>query len=244
MDYKNLCEKIYRTWRNDPKKFSDFDSDFNMFSLPEPYFPLVEGNNQLVVLNNNPGDVLSFQYHTYILEHFDADVRYNDVACWLMERYTSKETIISVSAKARNWKIEKVASALGYDGVENVETFFLHSSSFNKKKFLRNYIDNGIVVEYRNALCSYLYDRPVVVVAAVGSGSNLSVEDVAGSPWLSYQASIVGLEFRKAKLTPVTTRGDKITSGIIRQGKKVLICNMGSNNIPVDAPAVLAGVKT
>ena len=241
MDYKDYCEQIYQSWLSDPKHFSTFDSDFNMFSLPEPYYPLSKGDNSLVVLNNNPGGALNFQYHTYILKQFGADSSYKEVASWLMEKYTAKDSAIGGSANARNKKIAKIANAMGYDSVENVETFFLHSGSFNKPRFLKNYVKHAAVVEYKESLKSYLADRSVVIVAAVGTGSSLSISGLRSSPWLEYQVDIAGLDFSQSSLEPLTTKNGKVTSGIVRNQNKILICSMGSNNIPVRAADVIAG---
>ena len=92
--YKDLCETLYREWRKAPKYFSEFDSDFNMFSLPEPYYPLEEGRNPLVVLNNNPGGVLDFQHHDFILKEFSDGEDYSAVARWLMKEYGKGSSVI------------------------------------------------------------------------------------------------------------------------------------------------------
>ena len=179
MHYKDLCEEIYREWRRYPGHFSYFDSDFNLFSLPEPYFPLSDGTNELVVLNNNPGGVLDFQLHSNIIKTFDSEMSYQEIARKLQDKYAGDERIISGAAHARNERIADVAGALGYDGVENVETFYLHSSSFDKKRFLKHYRTHELGVAYVDALRAYLSKRPVVIVAAVASDKSLTSKAIS-----------------------------------------------------------------
>lgn len=240
MLYKDLCEQLYRRWRDDPREFADFDSDFNVLSLPEPYFPLGEGSNPLVVLNNNPGGVLDFQGHKKILQEFADSVSYAEIAEILRRKYSGPQRIISGSANARNKQIMGIARALGHDCVENVETFFLHSSGFDKKTFIRHYLEHADVVAYHEALRGYLADRPVVIVAAVASGKSLSKDTLAESRWLQIQASLAGLEVAASTLQPITKIDDKMTSGAFRAGSKILLCTMGNNNIPRDAAAAIA----
>lgn len=241
VQYKELCEQIYRTWRNDPGQFADFDSDFNVFSLPEPYFPLSTGKSPLVVLNNNPGGVLPFQRHSSVVNEFDDSMTYADVAWKLMGKYKGPPQIISAAAQARNSKILNIARALGHDCVENVEMFFLHSSSFDKTAFMRNYAKHTDVVAYHDALRVYLADRSVVIIAAVASRSSLSIESITGSPWLRLQTSVAGMELGQATLEPTSIKDGKVTSAVIRSGGKTLVCMMGSNNIPKEALGALGG---
>jgi hypothetical protein len=240
LGYKNLCERIYRDWRGAPVRFSDFDSDFNFFSLPEPYYPLVLGENALVVLNNNPGGVLPFQHHSAISSRFADEVTYAEVAEWLMGQYAGPESEIGPAARTRNRRITEVAEALGFDGVENVETFFMHSRAFNKAGFLRDLRSNDLVREYTESLSSYLAERSVAIVAAVGSGGSLTVESLMQSEWLRYQTQIAGLELDRADLTPITEKSGKVTSCLVRYENKHMICMMGSNNIPRDAAEALS----
>jgi len=240
MHYKDLCEEIYREWRHYPGHFSDFDSDFNLFSLPEPYFPLRDGGNEIVVLNNNPGGVLDFQLHSAILREVGDLETYQDVSRRLQDKYTGEDRVISSAAHARNERVKDVADALGHGGIENVETFYLHSSSFDKKRFLKQYRTHPMVVAYTDALRAYLARRPVVIIAAVASSESLTSRTIAASEWLCFQAGIAGFEIAKAKREAITKKSHKTTSGVFRYGDKTLICTMGSNNIPKDAGNVIS----
>ena len=240
MHYKDLCEEIYHEWRRYPGHFSDFDSDFNLFSLPEPYFPLQDGGDELIVLNNNPGGVLKFQLHSNILATVGEHESYRDVSRRLQVEYTGQQREISGAAHARNERIKEIADTMGHKGIENVETFYLHSGSFDKKRFLKIYRAHPMVVAYVDSLRAYLADRPVVIVAAVASGASLTKEAVKTSEWLCYQAAISGFDIDKATREPTTTKHGKTTSGVFRSGDKVLICMMGSNSIPKNAGKVIS----
>lgn len=235
LKYKDLCERIYRDWRSDPVRFSDFDSDFNVFSLPEPYYPLKDGERTLVVLNNNPGGALPFQHYSEICRKFTDKSTYADVAKWLMGKYVGEDSVIGGASKTRNERIIEVAEALGFNGVENVETFFMHSRAFNKTRFLKDLQEKSWVVKYKEALSSYLAEHPVAIVAAVGSGDSLTPESLAQSDWILYQAGIAGLNLDRANLIPITEKSGKVTSCLVQYKNKHLICMMGSNNIPRDA---------
>lgn len=136
MSYKTLCEEIYRDWRSDPSSLSEFSDDFAIEHLPEPYLPVRFGETGLVVLNNNPGQVHPFQHHSSISSRFSAEVAYKEISHWLMAQYIGQESEINRAAKSRIARMFALADALGCEGIENVEMFFLHSSRFNKDRFL------------------------------------------------------------------------------------------------------------
>ena len=240
MEYKSLCEQIYSTWRADKRHFSEFSPEFDVTHLPEPYFPIRKGNRRLAVLNNNPGGVLEFQSHGQIAKEFAGNITYKAVADWLTDKYINGGVKLNARAKGRNAKVLKIADVLGANGVENLETFFLHSSSFNKSRFLKKHVKNETAEQYVEALRKYLRRMPVLIVACVGSKKSLSAASLRKSEWLQFQASVAGMALESAEFKPVTRIGAKVTSGILREGEKIMVCSMGSNNIPVAAAEVLA----
>lgn len=239
MKYKMLCERIHQEWRADKDHFSDFSPDFDSTYLPEPYFPIKSGDNELVVLNNNPGKVKREQSHAYIHSKFSAHTRYADVADWLSEIYINGKPKINANAASRNIKVLEVADALGATGVESLETFFLHSKNFNKTKYLRKYLNHPIVVKYNEALHEYLRNKAVLIVTAIGTQSSINARNVIKNDWLKFQADIAGMNLKAADFKPLTKKERKVTSCILREGNKIMVCMMGSNNIPVKTSEIL-----
>lgn len=240
MDYKRHCESLYRAWLAAPSHFGEFEADFSIGSLPEPYFPIRPGSRTLLVLNNNPGKPMPHQDHSHVQGKFRAGEPYSEVASWLTRQYISTETKINARAKSRNTKVEELADALGYDGIENVETFYLHSSKMDKARFLRKYANHPMVVDYVSELAAYVKERPVLVVACVASNRSFDKDSVIKSPWLNFQAELVGLNIGRAQYIKLTEKPGKVTSGLIRDGDKIMICSMGANNIPIGAREALS----
>ena len=239
MDYKALCEEIYRSWRKDPRSLSEFADDFEIEHLPEPYYPTRLGDTRLVVVNNNPGCVRDFQHHTHVTKTFSNEVSYEVISRWLMEQYDPKTSEINANAKSRIAKMIGIADVMGCEGVENVEMFFLHSKQFNKTRFLKNYAGKELVKTYQTSLLDYLADNKVLIVTAVGTTMRLDIETLSQSPWVREQARIASLDLEKAEIRYPTRKNDRPTSAVVRAGDKVLICCMGTNNIPVAAAEML-----
>lgn len=231
MNYKSLCEQIYLAWRSSPYQFIDFSKDFETNHLPEPYYSIKSGSNPLIILNNNPGSTLAFQEHSSVLNEIPDEFDYSHVSSWLKDKYVNSD-IISRTARTRILRTEQIEEALGCDGVENVETFFLHSSSFNKEKFIRNYSNNEIVKSYISLLSEYLDNRPVLIVSAVGTKRSLNLMEVSNNKWIKYQSAVAGLDLDVAGFYGITTKEGKITSALIAKDNKFLVCTMGSNTIP------------
>lgn len=135
------------------------------------------------------------------------------------------------TAKSRLDKMKQICSALGFDGLENVETFFLHSSNMNKDKFLKKYKEK--VAEYINCLKAYLKDKTVLVVCAIATKESISRKTIMTSDWLMYQAEILGVNFATAKLFVVREKEGKTSCAFLVQNKKIFVFMMGSNSLPV-----------
>jgi hypothetical protein len=244
MNYKTFCDQIYMTWRTSPNQFTDFSKDFDISHLPEPYYPIKKGRNPLIVLNNNPGGVLLFQEHSSILKEFPATVSYSDISDWLKDKYTNDDTIINGTAKTRISRIIQIEKIIDCDGIENVEAFFLHSNSFNKTQFLKNHLKNEITKKYAALLKNYLIDKSVLIVSAISSRNSPNLKEISNNSWLKHQAEIAGLCFDTASFHEITVKNKKITSCLIANNNKFLICTMGSNTIPKNTYSIIEQIHT
>ena len=228
MNFKEYCEKeIFLPWKDDSAFYSDFAEDYQMDYLPEPYYEVVAGQNKLFVLNNNPGIGLDIQLREYIRKNYDRK-SYEDISKSLSAYYQKN---LRGNAKFRLDKMKKICAALGFDGLENVETFFLHSSKMNKRKFLEKYKEKAL--PYTDCLKEYLQDKTVLAICAVASKQSISRETLMASDWLMFQAEILGVDFSSAELFPAKEKEGKISCVFLIQNKKIFVFMMGSNSLPI-----------
>ena len=123
------------------------------------------------------------------------------------------------------------AEKLGFEGLEETESFFLHSERFNKHSFLKKN-ENQTIKEYTQALTEYLKDKPVLSINAVSTKESISKNSIQKSEWLEHIAKIISFDFDKAKEIKLTKKDEKITSAAYIYDKKIMIFMMGSNNLP------------
>ena len=234
-NYREFCEDLFRKWLKGSDFLNGFEADFDVDYLPEPYLPLKSGRKTLYVLNYNPGHPLrNGKQSRKTIQAEYAGKSYAEVASGMVGYYLSEDFHSDEpNAYSRNQRMIAFAKKLGFDGVENLETFFLHSNMFDKKKFLCKYKDCPLAAGYAEALKDYLDDKIVMAINAVGSQRSISKETLREVPWIHYQAKIIGLDFEKAELYPLTTKDSgKVTSAILKCGKKIMVFMMGANNLP------------
>lgn len=236
--FKAFAEEMYKAWQEGDKKFSEWlnagseapvdfkEEKFSLDHLPEPYYYFESRKDPLYVLNNNPGQGMNIQKRTNI-----TDPCYEDISRQIANDNYKDSTKIGKSAVRRIKNSEKCAEALGCHGVVFVETFFLHSSDFDKNYFLENYQNSEIIKNYSKLLENFLKDKKVLCITATSTRGTLQ-----GTKWLNewagYQAKLIGLNLAKAKSIAITKKGKKVTSCLIHNNGKFLLGTMGSNNIP------------
>ena len=226
--FDDFCEMLFQKWLAGTIDLSCFGKHFLISHIPEPYYTLEDGKNILYVLNYNPGYGLDIQTRGRVKEQGYSCFR--QVSDDLSVYY--KNTLTGNAVK-RNDKILNFAHKLGFDGIRCVETFFLHSSKFDKKMFLKKYSAVPIVEEYTRLLTEYLKDKPVLRISAIGSNSRIEKMSASSNDWFNYQNQIMNFNISSAKLIPVTEKAEKITSGIfVAPNKKFVSVMMGSNNLP------------
>ncbi len=241
MNYKPLCEKIYKIWKDEKDAFWEFNK-FQTEYMPETYYTVCKGAKKLYVLNNNPGIGLNCQTKKKILQEF-GDKTYSQISeDFYLYILQSKE--MNESAKSRLCKMIRFAQRLGYSGVEDVETFFLHSKNFNKKSFLKKKDTFPYVSEYITALTEYLKDKPVLSINAIDSRCSISKQTIIKSNWINHVAEIIGFDFNKAKNVKITNKETKVTSAAFVDGNKIMLFTMGRNNIPNISENDLEKIKT
>ena len=232
--YLDFCEELFQNWLNHRLDLSDFDADFQVEHVPEPYYILKEGKKPLYVLNYNPGEGLPQQTRKSILAH--PHDSYCAVAKRLSEFYRNEFTGKAIK---RNEKILKFAKAMGYDGVVCVETFFLHSANWpidKKMAFVESSRKNKLVQKYNRVLKNFLKSKPVLRVSAVSTKKiiNLKNRKTFSNVWVKYQNDIMGVDLNSMTFVPIPPKGKGRVTSCIYVGKKEKYVSfmMGGNNLP------------
>jgi hypothetical protein len=229
MGYKDFCEVIFHDWKHN--RLQSHSKLFELEVVPEPYLLFGSGEKPLYQLLTNPGTGMpEIQSHS-ALEKLGVE-SYKELADRLAEYYLSDKFKGAGLAYRRNYRALEVAEANGFTGVMNVETIPYHSDRLNKTQALKAIEDNAFLSDYTQKLKTELADKAVLVVAACSSKQSIDQSTIANSKWLSFQADLIGLRVSKAKLTPLVSKGGKVTAAQLRDGQKNMVLMMGSNALP------------
>ena len=201
-NYKVLCEEILNTWKDDENAFREFNAmNFQTEFMPEPYYSVPVANEPrngaktLYVLNNNPGGGMEFQKREEIHKLYKND-SYAAISEKLYKEHYEK---LAGAPGGRLNRMRQFADKCGFDRIEDIESFFLHSKDLNKNSFLSKAKDSVVVKEYTQALTDYLKDKPVLSVNAISSNESISKQLVQNSPWLSRIAEIISLDIQNGQ---------------------------------------------
>lgn len=229
MKYIEKCEALFESWRS-----KDLVMDARLFEtdvVPEPYLLFGSGERPLYQLLTNPGSGMpEIQAHSAV-KKFGVET-YKELADRLAEYYLSDRFKSAGLAYRRNYRALEVAEANGFTGVMNVETIPFHSDRLNKARAMKAIEHSPTLQDYVKALKVELADKSVLVVSACSSKKSIDTSVVSDNAWLSFQADLIGLRLSKAKLIPLVTKGGKITSAQLQDGRKNMVLMMGSNALP------------
>lgn len=236
-NYRKFCERIWRDWLGDTVQVSEYvQRTFELTAAPEPYIWLKPGKDALVALFTNPGKVLPHQKRDSILERnsfLKSSWPYESVATALGEFYLKN---VRNDAKRRNEALLELANAAGYDGVQYVECCPFHSGKFPKKRqFIEKLPMDRLLAGYVEQLGAFLRSKPVIVLSAVSTQRSLT-HKLTLSPWLEWQAGLIGLHQSEARFVPLLRKSDKTTAAAfisrVHGKPKVLVLTMGGNRFP------------
>lgn len=229
-NYFDHCDILHQKWFEKTLQYEDgFKEIFQVDYSPEPYFVLKNGSNPLFMLLTNPGSGMEFQKH----ENFNKS-DYRTFARTLGDIYTSKQFKKDGGANAYRRLINSIewADHLGYDAIVNIETIPFHSPNLNKSKALEIIGKSWILSRYQEVLRNFLFDKPILIVAACGSKNSISIETITKSPWLMYQAEIANINIENLKFKELTKKNGKVSSAMLFENEKYIVLMMGSNNLP------------
>ena len=229
-DYYDYCDVLHQKWFDKTLQFEDelkelFEVDYS----PEPYFVLKNGSNPLFMLLTNPGAGMDFQKH----ENFEKS-DYKAFSNILGDIYTSEQFKKDGGANAHRRLIKSIAWAnhLGYNSIVNIETIPFHSRNLNKSKALDIIGKSWVLSRYQEVLRNFLVNKPVLIVAACGSKTSITLNTIKNSKWLIYQAEIANINIKNLKFKELTKKNGKVSSAMLYDDDKYIVLMMGSNNLP------------
>lgn len=229
-DYYDYCDVLHQKWFDKMIKYeNNFEEIFQVDYSPEPYFVLKNGSNPLFMLLTNPGAGMDFQKR----ENFEKS-DYRTFARTLGDIYTSEQFKKDGGANAHRRLIKSIAWAdhLGYNSIVNIETIPFHSPNLNKSKALDIIGKSWILSRYQEVLRNFLVNRPVLIVAACGSKTSITLNTIKNSKWLMYQAEIANINIENLRFKELTNKNGKVSSAMLYDNDKYIVLMMGSNNLP------------
>lgn len=229
-DYYPFCDLLHQKWFDKTLKYEDnFEEIFQVDYTPEPYFVLKNGSNPLFMLLTNPGAGMDFQKH----ENFEKS-NYKAFANILADIYTSEQFKKDGGTNAYRRLMKSItwADHLGYNSIVNIETIPFHSRNLNKSKALDIIGKSWILSRYQEVLRNFLVNKPVLIVAACGSKSSITLNTIKNSKWLMYQTEIANINIENLKFKELTKKNGKVSSALFYDNEKYIVLMMGSNNLP------------
>ncbi len=229
-DYFNHCDVLHQKWLDKTLQYEDgFEEIFQVNYSPEPYFVLKNGSNPLFMLLTNPGTGMEFQKHENIVKS-----DYRAFARTLADIYTSNQFKKDGGANAHRRLMKSIAWAdhLGYNAIVNIETIPFHSRNLNKSNALGIIGKSWVLSRYQEVLRNFLENKPVLIVAACGSKTSITLNTIKNSKWLMYQAEIANINIENLKFKELTKKNGKVSSAMLYDNEKYIVLMMGSNNLP------------
>jgi hypothetical protein len=228
-EFKDYCERLFAAWRIDPTlQEPELGPLFQMEYAPEPYFEIRKGKQPLHMLLTNPGAAMEFQHRSNLPNDYLSFAAISQTV-YLSEGFRREG---GANAYRRLMKSLAFAEYLGFDGLINVETIPFHSANLSKQKALTLSCSSPVLGRYQQELKAELIAQPVLMVAACGSKESISTSTLTQSAWLAFQMDVAGINPDELELEPLTRKGEKVTSALLRGSNKYIVLTMGSNNLP------------
>lgn len=237
--YKGFCENLWRQWLDGSLELSPFiQATFQVGYAPEPYLCFDDGSNPLIVLTTNPGagldgiqDLNSILSGNSIVQPSNP---YSQAAIKFAGYYAEH---LPGQARRRIEGLRQLAQLSGCSGVVQIECCPFHSKSLpNKEELVRWSTFDKLLSSYVASLKSYLADKDVFIMSAVGSKNDLAAGSIRLSPWLKWQDDLVGFQLSRAAFKPIVRKGTKTTAALLvdkSAGRsKSLFLMMGGNHLP------------
>jgi hypothetical protein len=240
--FREYCEGI---WLKDPTTFGlqeEFARRFQSEYILEPYLRFGKGTKPLFILTTNPGEGrYQEQLRANVVvgkSHLNISTSYYDASTILADFYDYN---LTGAAATRIRKMKLLSEKSGADCVVQFESLPFHSESLPRKAIIPDLVGRTPALEdYVSKLTDALDTASVVTLSAVSTSRSIDMETVKRSPWLTWQASLLGVKTNSLELQKLVTKGknQKVTCAFLHQEvnrhTRGFLLTMGSNNFPAD----------
>lgn len=239
--YWQFCEDLWRGWLDRSVELPQTIRDrFLIDHLPEPYLRFGDGTRPFCLLLTNPGFGMPHQERARIQAGqscVSADCSYYENAARLAEFYLAH--LPSGGASTRNTAIQSLRELLGCDHVLQFESLPFHSETLPGKHALPSIIrETPLLEEYTRHLTAILRRTSVLTLSAVASDRPITPDSIRTSPWLAWQARLMGADIDALELHPLATKDDRVTVALLcgRQSNRhaAFVLTMGSSSFPAE----------
>ena len=239
--YFHHCEEMWKGWVSSEARYSTLlNNVFQMDHCPEPYLYFFSDSlPPLHFLTTNPGSGMPHQNIQAILEGksvVNKDHSYYDNARNLADFYSTK---LKGNARVRVEAMKRLSMLYGSRGFTQVECIPYHSKNLpNKRQVIKYCEQDKELSNYIALLKSYLSDKVVVAVSAVGSTNEIVCTEEYFSDWLHWQGQIMGFSFQSAEKHDIVLHKEtgRVTGALLLShkdsAKKAFFLMMGSNSLP------------
>jgi hypothetical protein len=239
--YFDHCEEMWKGWVNSKARYSLLlNKIFQMDHCPEPYLYFFNDSlPPLHFLTTNPGSGMLHQNIQVIEEGKSAvnkDHSYFDNAKNLADLYSTK---LKGNARVRVEAMKHLSMLYGSQGFTQVECIPYHSKNLpNKRQIINFCAQDKELASYIALLTSYLSDKDVIAVSAVGSTSEISCTNEYFSDWLHWQGQIMGFSLQNAEKHDIVLhkKTGRVTGALMlshkASAKKAFFLMTGSNRLP------------
>lgn len=240
-NYLDHCEEMWKGWINSESHYSSLlNNVFQMDYCPEPYLYFFSNSlPHLHFLTTNPGSGMAHQKLQAILEDksvVNKNHSYYDNAKSLADFYSTR---LKGNARVRVEAMKRLSTLSGSQGFTQVECIPYHSKNLpNKRQVIKYCEQDRELSKYIALLTSYLSDKDVVAVSAVGSASEIACTEEYFSDWLHWQGQIMGFSFQSAEKHDIVFHKEtgRVTGALLLSrkddAKKAFFLMMGSNSLP------------
>jgi hypothetical protein len=236
--YIDFCETLWSDWCASRLTLPTGPADcFQLDYAPEPYLRFGEGTKPFCVLFTNPGAGMPHQRRELVMSGkscMGCQMPYREASIALAEFY---KQLPSGHAKRNIEAMDHIRQVLGADCIIQFESLPFHSGSLPRKAEIPYIVERTeILNRYASVLAGALKNLSVMALSAVSSRRPISKSSVSDSPWLLWQASLLGIVPARLTLIPlVETRGNTTSAFLCQRsphGPRGFVLTMGGNTFP------------
>lgn len=220
-NYVEFCESLWSKWCAGKLNLPpDVTTRLQPQFAPEPYVQFETGKKPLCVLLTNPGKGMPHQLLTSVKNGkscITTKMTYHQASLalgifYLKTLRRGKAALTRLEGMIRFKQHVRADCLIGFESIP------FHSAKLpNKTRILSLVAACELLRQYQDVLSAALQQHSVIAVSAVDSGKSISKSSVESSPWLKWQASLLGITPRRLKLVKLVEKKDKVTQAFLYQ---------------------------